>query len=202
MESTPTEYKKIVYDSKAEAVFARALDLAGQEFIHHPGVGRHPWDFLVFPFHTTKESVQFRARICGKDFTSQRSIEIERPSARPMLIEFKPAEPAWTYVSRVSRCVPEKTNAFIVWGSPWRGPDHRTGKTYNIYAFQANFNRNGLLNEFFRSDQRSGRVVSAFHDQESTLGITEKMIEKALTYRFDLQQDDPFSDKYFDSLQG
>lgn len=196
-ESIPTEYKGITYDSKSEAVFARMLDLAGQEFVYHPSAGRHPWDFLVFPFH--KITKRYLTQICGNTYESQK--EGEFYAARPMLLELKPSEPNWTYVNRVLKDTPSNVNAFLVWGSPWVGPTLGS-YTYNIYPLQANFSNSGMFMEFRRNTIRPARPISEFHDQELTLGISEKTIEKAMQYRFDLKQPDPFSDTYFDSFNG
>jgi hypothetical protein len=46
MDAIKTEYKRIIFDSKSEAVFARTLDLGGHQWIYHPPEHcGHVWDF-------------------------------------------------------------------------------------------------------------------------------------------------------------
>ena len=92
-----TEYKGIVFDSKSEAVFARAMDLAkghNYNWKYHPTkhpndimnsyfLAAHEWDFGIYTTHTP----------------SPMCVPIEE-----LYVEYKPKKPTDTTTSRKKLC--------------------------------------------------------------------------------------------------
>ena len=100
MDAIKTEYKRIIFDSKSEAVFARTLDLGGHQWSYHPPEHcGHVWDFLVFRVHMGNKSEQ-------------------------ILVEYKPKMPTDTYVDELTnRMRHDPKESIVVWGNPWDGVD-------------------------------------------------------------------------------
>jgi hypothetical protein len=98
MKAVKTEYKGIVFDSKSEAVFARALDLAGYKWKYHVEHCGHEWDFKVH---------------CSSYFGVPTSV----------LVEYKPSAPTRTYVDNLTDSQrKDPVESMIIWGNPWTGP--------------------------------------------------------------------------------
>lgn len=167
MKPIKTEYMNVVFDSKAEAVFARSLHLAGKEWVYHPvEICGHVWDFIVL-----------------------RVFECE------ILVEYKPAMPTNTYIENLTEQMrPMPMESIIVWGNPWQGLDPRVeyGKwgpacCYVAYPiFSTHDSRYGWGNFCALADNGAGLPFSYRYRIESILGITEDMAQEAKEYRFDL----------------
>lgn len=181
-----TEYKGIVFDSKSEAVFARALDLADQDWIYHPLTHcGHEWDFLLFPLHL--KNVFQGLQIGGKTFLSSRSLY--RPYSKPMLIEYKPSAPTRTYIDNLTNQMrQDPVESVVVWGNPWDGCVEKFPECcYYVYPIFSSFGKYGWGD--FNQDGDNGWAfpISMHHPTYQVIGIEEEHAQEAKNYRFDLQ---------------
>lgn len=187
IEAIPTEYKKIVFDSKSEAIFARCLDLAGQKWQYHPGkILGHNWDFLIFP--SVREQ-KLEWLILGDRYISAEGVDTNAVTP-PFLIEYKPKQPTSTYVQRLMRGLQAKPcNSFLVWGSPYNGVNEQTGTTYVPFPLFASFSDSGFLDRCSQAPAQYVRdgFIGKFHTQSGILGISELHVQEARRYRFDLE---------------
>lgn len=210
----PTEYKGTVFRSKAEAVFARTLDLSDMVFdwMYEPKVHQsHDWDFEVIV-----QCVEY-CPTCHQKTLRRGQV---------LLIEYKPSEPTWTYIENLVRKVgtfvdkcpydlsvnPPKrksrsfADSYIVWGNPWDGPiDKNVFGPYNvlmcsyvtfpIFAIGEYLNscpKHGWGNYEPHMDGHGGPAEDHYAYTErfpirGVLGIEEFMAQKAREYRFDLK---------------
>lgn len=190
-----TEYSGTVFDSKCEAVFARSLDIVGHEWYYHPVEHcGHEWDFLVFPKnrHHCRRSFYTGKR----EFRSQR-YDTPCDFNRPMLIEYKPSTPTFTYINelidKTSDCPVE---SIVVFGNPWKGIDHGLYQghckpcSYRCFPIFSSFSKYGWGNFCMMSDsnwtQKKEQPVSGTHCIYELLGITEEIAQQAKEFRFDL----------------
>jgi len=161
----PTEYKGIVFDSKSEAIFARALDLSGAEWKYHPPQHcGHEWDFLV---------------------SSSTRPEI------PTLIEYKPSMPTNTYVDQLLKMMSKNPReSIVVWGNTWDGVDSKIDGPndccYRVYPIYSSYGKYGW-GDFIRLADNGGNWPTSYrHDTYGVLGISEEMAQEARLFRFDL----------------
>lgn len=130
-----TEYKGIVFDSKLEAIFAKALDESGVQWerCHPIEHCNHLWDFLVYaPATSVVITGNGERDIHGK--LDSRGIKgcFLRKEEDPILIELKPSMPTETYVQNLrdnwevyGESSPQK--AAVVYGNPYEPPDDEFG---------------------------------------------------------------------------
>jgi hypothetical protein len=174
MIANKTEYKKIVFDSKSEAVFARTLDLAGHLWKYHPNeVCGHVWDFLVL-----------------------RKIYLDIPGyARDgsewIYIEYKPSMPTNTYLDNLTKKMRlDPMESIVVWGNPWDGVDKEIGGPqeccYRVYPIFCSYGKYGWGDFIRLADNGCGWPTSSMHTTWDVLGITEEMAQEAKKFRFDL----------------
>lgn len=198
MQPTRTQYKGIVFDSKSEAVFARTLDLAGNEWIYHPLAHcGHEWDFLAFRSDVVYEN-PVRATLgdncSGGTFKDYSSKTIQRQvfglRRDPVLIEYKPTIPTMTYVENlIKKMRSNPFNSVIVWGNPWSGiPENGLDRhcSYQVYPIFCNDNSFGWGDFNPMSDSGRNEPVSCRHNASDQFDITEKIVKEALSFRFDL----------------
>lgn len=166
-----TEYRNHVFDSKAEAVFARTLDLAGRKWLAHPtktieelrSVTSHPWDFVVWDTR-----------------------------GKTVLVEYKPAPPTETYIEELRNSF--YANAFdsvLIWGNPWElSPLVDTSSNdycpYVCFPIMTTFGRFGT---WFVQSSDNGESVpfSHRHTIGEMFGITRNEALEAKRFRFDLR---------------
>jgi hypothetical protein len=183
-----TEYKGIVFDSKAEAVFARTLDIGGHDWVYHPlpHCG-HEWDFLVFPTHTV--AAHGNLRVGGQHYRSKKTVS--HPRSKPMLVEYKPSMPTNTYVDNLTEQMrADPIESIVVWGNPWDGADCSIDGPseccYRIYPIFSSHAKYGW-GDFIRLGDNGGDYPTSWrHPTWPILGITEYMAQEAKGFRFDL----------------
>ena len=157
-----TEYKGVVFDSKSEAVFARAMDL-GRDFYYewdyHPKGLIHEWDFVV------------RASFNGIPFGP-----MSVPIKNGVFIEYKPKRPTMTYLNNLidkSKDIDGKGSAVIVYGNPWEPPKD------NPFIY-------GVMPITIKDD-----VWTHFTTENCVIntlfGIHRSLVNGAKDYRFDLR---------------
>jgi len=162
MEPIKTEYKNILFDSKSEAVFARALDLARHDWVYHPPEHcGHVWDFMVDLNWTTS------------------------------LIEYKPAMPTNTYVDNLTELMrKDPFESIVVWGNPWDGVNRNiegpSECCYRVYPIFCSYGKYGWGDFCRLADTGSNVPVSWRHPTDGVIGIYEEMVQEAKNYRFDL----------------
>lgn len=185
MQPTKTEYKGIVFDSKSEAVFARALDEAGNHWVYHPAIHcDHEWDFLVFPYG--KEVRRSQVLVGNKFYADPRSF----PSKPPVLVEYKPSEPTMTYVRNLTKqMIVKPFNSVVVWGNPWAGPISENPYNLHCYAAYPIFSNEcrygwGEFNPM--ADSGEDRPFSSI-DVTSLFGVSLRGATEASKFRFDLR---------------
>lgn len=184
---TRCEYRGVVFRSKSEAVFARAMDLNGHtggRWMYEPCCHSHPWDFEVaVPF-------QDSCSLCGHDVVSFRRV----------LIEYKPSEPTRTYIAEltekvrpsVEKCCRKNgghvLDSYIVWGNPWTGPVRQGLCSYICYPIFSDYDPEYGWGDFIQQcDNGESFPFSCRHDIRDVLGIDETMAQKARQFRFDLK---------------
>lgn len=171
----PTEFRGVRYDSKSEAVFARALELAGNKWNYHPqSEGEHDWDFVVEPV-----GKPHRSSVLGY---------------KTMYVEYKPAAPTDTYIEELTnsmRATPAES--VIVWGSPWNGPvpeltaDHFYPCCYYVFPVFSSLFGVGWGNFDRGMDNGNSHPASHRHCVNDIFGITEEIAQAAKLFRFDLR---------------
>lgn len=170
--ATKTEYRGTVFDSKSEAVFARALDLAETLWAYHPPPpyhkSEHPWDFIV---------------------------QVRHPhESKWTLVEYKPSAPTQVYLDNLTelmRSLPCVFESIVVWGNPWDGPHPEAPYTcsYHVYPIFCSFDGKYGWGDFIPlADNGCGLPMSWRHDPIKMLGITESIAQRAKQYRFDLRE--------------
>lgn len=185
MDAIKTEYNKVVFDSKSEAVFAKTLDLAGHYWEYHPKQHcGHAWDFLVrryWGWHS------FRAYIPG--FLTNKIPEI--------LIEYKPSMPTNTYLDNlVEKMRSDPKESIVVWGNPWTPVDTSIDNInedccYQVYPIFCSYGKYGWGDWCRLADNGGDWPTSMRHDAWNVLGIRDEMVQKALKHRFDLARSQP-----------
>lgn len=183
-----TEYKGIVFDSKAEAVFARTLDIAGHDWVYHPEKHcGHEWDFLVFPAH---DRYFYKSPwVGGKHCES--TMVYSGPVSKPMLVEYKPSMPTNTYVDNLTEIMrQDPRESIVVWGNPWDGVDRSIDGPidccYRVYPIFSSHAKYGW-GDFIRLADNGGDFPTSYrHETFSVLGVNEHMAQQAKRYRFDL----------------
>jgi len=188
---TPTEYKGVVFRSKSEAVFARAIDIVNEwwdgrpkapgtvlrptrfSWMYEPKAHSHDWDFEIVDRH---------CQYCG---------------ARILLIEYKPSMPTMTYVNNLIAKVRESAeryqgrtpiDSYIVWGSPWNPPQTGWGTVYVCYPVFSRWGKFGWGDFEPMADHGANEPWSYRHDLTQILGIDDEIAREATQYRFDLAE--------------
>jgi hypothetical protein len=163
MIARPTEYRGIAFDSKAEAVFARSMDLAGLSWIYHPSFAcEHQWDFLV---------------------TDRRGVQT--------LVEYKPSMPTNTYVDWLTDMMRSHPHeSVVIWGNPWDGvPEGVDGFgdcCYTVYPIFSSAGKFGW-GDFIRLGDNGGDWPTSWrHDTFELFGLTDYEAQAAKLCRFDL----------------
>lgn len=195
-----TEYMGVVFDSKSEAVFARALHLANNEWVYHPSKHcGHKWDFLVFPFQYFRRP-QF-AYVGGTSYVSK-TLGVHL-AGKPLLVEYKPSMPTMSYVENlINQTREDPIESILVWGNPWE-----ENQKERIWKYESLFGVDGLLNNescyqaypIFSSlyaygwgnfspmaDSGCYKPISTVHKVVEMFGITNEIVQEAKSYRFDL----------------
>lgn len=191
MTPTPTEYKKQVFRSKSEAVFARAMDLSHtiSRWNYDPQGHSHVWDFEIY-------------------VGSYR---------RLILVEYKPSEPTMTYIGNLIKKTRESAekwavnqasraarhaeasiamkrpanhefaliDSYVVWGSPWSGIRFE-GCSYVAYPVFSSFAKYGWGDYCPLAASGEDSPFSYDHLIGEILGINEEIAQQAKAYRFDL----------------
>ena len=174
--TVPTEYMGVVFRSKSEAMFARALDLTdnGFKWVYEPNASgaNHPhnWDF---------EILDSRYR---------------RGGPRRLLIEYKPSMPTMTYADNLVEKIrpvadPRRSHnidSYIVWGSPFNPAITRHKTIYVCYPIFTHFGKFGWGEYVPRADHGEDEPWSTRHDIVELFGITNAIAKAAMDYRFDL----------------
>jgi hypothetical protein len=177
VEAVKTEYKKIVFDSKSEAVFARTLDIAGHHWKYHPKEHcGHVWDFLVW-------------RNCS--YVDHRLPSYIYARVPWIYIEYKPSMPTNTYVDNLTEKMrSDPRESIVVWGNPWDGVDKEIDGPqdccYRIYPIFCSMGKYGWGDFIRLADNGGDWPTSFYHETWPVLGITEGMAQEAKRYRFDL----------------
>jgi hypothetical protein len=199
IQPTKTEYKGIVFDSKSEAIFARALDNAGCRWVYHFNY-LHEWDFLVYPgLITTRKTNAFqypchdikeRRRLW--EFEDSMAYHCLEPRHSPMLIEYKPRMPTMTYVRNLTEKIRQNpVESIIVWGSFWNLPEdalYFSSCQYLVsYPVFCSYDRKFGWGDFEpMADCGYDEPYSYRHNITEMLGITSSHYEEAAGHRFDL----------------
>jgi hypothetical protein len=118
MRATKTEYQGIVFDSKSEAIFARAMDLDSCRWLYHPKPHNgHEWDFIVQPF----PSFGTHELRVGNNFYSY----LQYTPQPLILVEYKPKRPTNTYISNLEESIAGSSiDGMIVYGDPFSGDEY------------------------------------------------------------------------------
>ena len=144
IKARPTEYNGVVYDSKSEAVFAKALDDAGFVSVYHPQDVKSPhvWDFL----------------------------SVAPETGVPFLIEYKPVMPTQTYLMQLyERACEEDRRAFLVYGNPWDGKPYIAfpllrGREDSVVKFCYGITKaDGFKAKQYRFDLEAAKLVIEFY---------------------------------------
>lgn len=190
MKPTKTEYKRIIFDSKSEAVFARCLDMAGHGWVYHPAEHcGHEWDFLVFRRPYIKPGRKKIVSVGGVSYFNP--LTFHEHVRKPLLIEYKPSMPTDTYVENLTEKMRvDPCESIIVWGNPWSGPPEFGDSIrlcsyvcYPVFSTESHygwgdFNRGG--------DCGQSELWSSQHHIIDILGISEQLVQEAKSFRFDL----------------
>jgi hypothetical protein len=184
MKPMPTEYKGTVFRSKAEAVFARSLDLAKCGWMYEPKIHRpHDWDFEV---HHPVEDLCERCGGVVKSF-------------HVILVEYKPSEPTQCYVDQLIKKVHQSVDgstrkagcrfidSYIVYGNPWNGPQPGNDCSYICYPVFSNYSEHGWGDFIQHADNNRPYLFSSEHKIKDVLGISEQIVQEAMRFRFDLK---------------
>jgi len=202
MEAIKTEYRGIVFDSKSEAVFARALDLADNYYAYHPGERcGHPWDFFVIRHMDKAVELKRFWDIFNRHMTELIEEEqrkkvfqdmIWQMGYRSWLVEYKPKMPTNTYVDNlIKKMAKNPVESIVVWGNPWDGYDDYFEPldprcSYVAYPIFTRWGRYGWGDFIRLADNGSDQSFSYRHNLTEMLGITESIAQEAKDYRFDL----------------
>lgn len=184
-----TEYKGIAFDSKAEAVFARTLDLAGHDWVYHPEKHcGHEWDFLVFPTHVLR---WYQSAFIGRKQYVSKKAKYIKTASKPMLVEYKPSMPTNTYVVNLTEMMRQDPfESIVVWGNPWDGVDTSIDDSseccYCVYPIFSSHAKYGWGDFDPVADNGNDYPISWRHNTFDVLGINESMAQEAKRYRFDL----------------
>jgi len=185
MEPIKTEYKGIVFDSKSEAVFARALDLAGNEWFYHPGSHcGHDWDFLVFS--RQMEYAREWSSCCGKTFHSESSF-CNGPVVKPSLVELKPSMPTRTYVDNLTQKMRDcPYESLVVYGSPWSGITNYKNLIYSVYPIFSTYYKYGWGDYEPCASNGFPDPYAIEYCAFLMYGLSNDVVLEASKYRFDL----------------
>ncbi len=108
IQARPTEYRRIRFRSKSEAVLARALDLANKKWKYEVLFCGHEWDFQLLGNPTI--FLEYKPRLPTRTYLE----ELERKVC------------AWWVANDDARA-----RFFVIHGSPWE-PSPLTG-SYSLY---------------------------------------------------------------------
>jgi hypothetical protein len=167
---TKTEYKGIVFDSKSEAIFARAMDIQNAEternskmFWHY-----HPERFTMNDY-CPDFSIQLWSKIYdGKKF--------DQLTQSVILIEYKPAAPTQTYVDKIRS-----------YYDALKEKDHYNVIDYILICYGNVFESESLKVIQIYSDS-SGNTISKDSSYITDNIFCKEYISEARNYRFDLGQ--------------
>jgi hypothetical protein len=190
MKPVKTEYMGVVFDSKSEAVFARTLHLLGHEYVYHPNEHcGHVWDFLVF----RKPFWFYRSHAIVGDTCYWSTNQYYKVEA-PILVEYKPNAPTKTYIDNLTNKMREDPiESVIVWGNPWSGPDNKVclddKLSYVCYPVFTKHDRFGWGDFNQLADNGYDDVPFSYRHTFSEMFYchTERFIQEAKSYRFDLR---------------
>jgi hypothetical protein len=177
LKARPTEFRGVRYDSKGEAVFARALELAGNQWEYHPETpGEHNWDFRVKPSGCWELFVK----------SGQHGEVLPFPET---LVEYKPGPPTDTYIEELTNGMrPHPEESVIVWGSPWNGPPDGYDCCYQVFPVFCSLDSKYGWGNFDRwADNGHELPISYRHRIDTIFGITEAIAQEAKLFRFDLR---------------
>lgn len=111
MKAVKTEYRGVVFDSKSEAIFARAMNLASCRWLYHP----KPFNGHPFPDYGAKEIVLGDMVYSFVQYTPKPLV----------LVEYKPKRPTDTYIKNLeASIVNEKIDGMIVYGDPFNREEY------------------------------------------------------------------------------
>lgn len=190
-----TEYKGIVFDSKSEAVFARALDLVGHEWAYHPSNhAGHEWDFLVFPkvkvrpFKRTRriELDDYEKPVVVSDYSEM----VATGYFAPFLVEYKPSPPTKTYIRNlIDKLSKSPVESILVWGNPWEYKRNFVNENncYHTYPLYCSYGSYGWGDFIQEADNGEDVPVSNIHTTWDILRMEGGESKKAKEYRFDLR---------------
>lgn len=163
----PTEFAGVRFRSKSEAVFARCLSLAGNQWKYEPGtIAGHGWDFIVKRRSSNLESFVF--------------------------IEYKPSRPTMCYVdSLVERMRKTPVESLIVWGSPWNPAGLPVSCfSYVAYPLFSSDCKYGWGDFMPIADHGDDELpFSHRHDCDEVLGPINRFADDSASHRFDLKID-------------
>tara|TARA_R110000868_G_C10936758_1_gene766747 strand:+ start:262 stop:846 length:585 start_codon:yes stop_codon:yes gene_type:complete len=160
MKSTKTEYQGVVFDSKSEAIFARAMDLDSCRWLYHPKPHNgHEWDFIVQPFPSFG-SHELRV---GDNFYSY----LEYTPQPLILVEYKPKRPTDTYILNLQESlVGSPIDGMIVYGDPF------SGEEYTEIVFGSRRNSRNKILRIYNIQQAMAYRFDLKHTEEPR-GIVE-----------------------------
>jgi hypothetical protein len=176
-QAIPTEYAGVKYASKSEAIFARCLDLAGQQHEPQYNYCRHAWDFRVIK---PKKWVQSWA-----DGVWSAAAAWPEEWADSLLIEYKPSTPTWTYIDNLmAKMKTAPTESIIVWGSPYQSLRY----VFNVRPLYSRFWKYGWGDywDFRDDDNPDPDPAAGEYDLANMLGVTDEIANIAKQYRYDL----------------
>lgn len=194
----PTEYRGVVFDSKSEAIFARALDLAGCRWLYHVYSKNHSheWDFLVYPgLITVSKAQEFNVHPKPEslwEYERKFSYTTVQPRHKPTLVEYKPKQPTMTYVKNLTqKARANPVESIVVWGSLWNPPKNATDfsncKYLVSYPIFCSHGKHGWGEFEPMADCGYEEPYSYRHSISDLLGIHSDHYEEAAKYRFDLR---------------
>ncbi len=174
----PTEFLGTKMRSKSEAIFAACLHFAGWITHYEPRV------FEISDFHLF-------------DFWAYRPYCVW---TRNVFIEYKPAMPTMSYVNNLIEKIRPyaerhvnnriRLDSFLVWGSPFCNDwdfNHIEYSPFVCYPLFTTIGRFGWGEYDPTFECGEDHPFSFRHKQTEILGIQTHHIEKAMSYRFDLQ---------------
>ncbi len=176
----PTEFLGTKMRSKSEAIFAACLHFAGWKTEYEPR-WRRISDFHLFDFLAHRPYCAW---------------------TRDVYIEYKPAMPTMSYVRNLiekirpfaKRCeyynCRSWLDCFLVWGSPFCNDwdfNHIEYSPFVCYPLFTSLGRHGWGEYDPTLDGGEDHPFSFRHKQTEIFGIQTYHIEKAMSYRFDLQ---------------
>lgn len=178
--AVPTEYNGVRFDSKSEAVFARAMDLAGIRWlakhpIRHQG---HDWDFLIYYESHDVELLGDDPLLQPDGDLCSNTEHVLLRNTKTALIELKPSRPTDSYIEKLRRTIRnDGILRLVVYGSPWeRNDKHWYGP---------------LFYQFLRVTRDASShlplgVISPCVMEITRLDKLDSFVDEARSFRFDL----------------